>query len=107
MRGQLTSSLSRYSVLNRRFHQIIYRAARRDYLIHALDQIWSAFPTMMMSYFAQAAAPEAAEREAQDLEQHGAILGALERRNGLEAERLMRQHIESNCTELLSVLNCE
>ena len=62
---------------------------------------------MMMSYFAQTTALEPAEREAQDLEQHGAILDALERRNGLEAERLMRQHIESNCKELLSVLNCE
>ena len=107
MRGQLTSSISRYSLLNRRFHQIIYTATQRDYLIHALDQIWSAFPTMMMSYFAQTAALEPSEREAQDLEQHGAIVGALERRNGREAERLMRQHIESNCKELLSVLDCE
>lgn len=107
MQGQSPSGLSQNSLLNRRFHQIIYVATGRDYLIHALDQIWSAFPTMMMSYFAQTATRESAVKAAQDLEQHGAILDALERRNGSQAERLMRQHIESNCRELLSFLDCD
>jgi DNA-binding GntR family transcriptional regulator len=107
MQGQSTSGLSQSSLLNRRFHQIIYAATRRDYLLHALDQIWSAFPTMMMSYFAQTATIESAEQAVEDLKQHGAILDALERRNGPQAERLMRQHIESNCRELLSFLDCD
>ena len=60
----------------------------------------------MMSYYAQTTAPEAAEREAQDLEEPGDILAALESRDGPErAERLMRQHIEGNCEELLSGLD--
>lgn len=107
MREQESPSISSYSSLNHRFHQIIYTASQRDYLIRALDQIWSAFPTMMLSYFAQTTAQELAEREAQDLEEHSAILDALERHDGQQAEQLMRRHIETNCTELLSVLDCE
>jgi DNA-binding GntR family transcriptional regulator len=107
MREQANPSIASYSALNRRFHQIIYTASQRDYLIHALDQIWSAFPTMMLSYFAQTTAQELAEREAQDLEEHAAILDALERHDGQQAEQLMRRHIETNCAELLSVLDCE
>ncbi|MGD9375460.1 MAG: GntR family transcriptional regulator, partial [Anaerolineae bacterium] len=106
MREQDSLSISSYSSLNHRFHQIIYTASQRDYLIRALDQIWSAFPTMMLSYFAQTTAQELTEREAQDLEEHGAILGALEGHDGPQAEQLMRQHIETNCVELLSILDC-
>lgn len=107
MQNHLTQDrLSEHSRLNRRFHRIIYTASRRDYLVRALDQIWSAFPTMMMSYFAQRGEESLIEREAQDLEEHGAIIAALERGDGDRAEQLMRQHIETNCQELLTVLSC-
>lgn len=97
-------SFSEYSHLNRRFHRAIYTASQRDYLIRALDQIWTAFPTMMMSYFAQTTTEFLAERHAQDLEEHAAIAQVLERRDSGTAERLMRQHIDRNCEELLAVL---
>ena len=100
---------SEYARLNRRFHRVIYTASRRDYLVRALDQIWSAFPTMMMSYFAQTAAgalQSLADRKAQDLEEHDAIVKALQGGDGSSAELLMQQHIEGNCQELLSVLDC-
>jgi DNA-binding GntR family transcriptional regulator len=97
-------SFSEYSYLNRRFHRVVYTASQRDYLIRALDQIWTAFPTMMMSYFAQATTETVAERHARDLEEHAAIVDALERRSSEEAEELMRQHIDENCEELLGVL---
>jgi DNA-binding GntR family transcriptional regulator len=97
-------SFSEYSHLNRRFHRAIYSASQRDYLIRALDQIWTAFPTMMMSYFAQMTTSSVAERHTRDLEEHAAILDALERRNSEEAAELMRCHIDENCEELLAVL---
>jgi DNA-binding GntR family transcriptional regulator len=96
---------SEYARLNRRFHRVLYTASRRDYLVRALDQIWSAFPTMMMSYFAQTTTETLAEREAEDLKQHAAIIAALERRDGEAAEGLMRQHVEENQKELLGVLS--
>jgi DNA-binding GntR family transcriptional regulator len=106
MRGKLTSGrLSEYSQLNRRFHRVLYVASRRDYLVRALDRIWSAFPTMMMSYYAQTTSETLAEREAQDLEEHATIIAALEDSDGERAEELMRQHIETNREELLAVLD--
>lgn len=104
--GLTQDRLADHSRLNRRFHQLIYKASRRDYLVRALDQIWSAFPTMMMSYFAQRGEPSLMEREAQDLKEHRAIIAALESGDGDLAEQLMRQHIEVNCQELLAVLIC-
>ncbi len=99
--------LSEYARLNRRFHRVIYTASRRDYLVHALDQIWSAFPTIMMSYFAQTTSEILAERMACDMKEHAAIITALESGDGEEAERLIRQHIEENREELLAVLTAQ
>jgi DNA-binding GntR family transcriptional regulator len=104
--GLTQERLSEHSHLNRRFHQVIYTASRRDYLVRALDQMWSTFPTMMMSYFAQRGERSLIEREAQDLEEHAAVIAALESGDGDQAEQLMRQHIETNCEELLAVLSC-
>jgi DNA-binding GntR family transcriptional regulator len=103
MRDELGSiRLSEYARLNRRFHSVIYRASRRDYLVRALDQIWSAFPTMMMSYFAQTNTETLAERMAHDLKQHAAIITSLESGDGEEAERLIQQHVDENRKELLA-----
>lgn len=108
MRGELTSGrLSEYSHLNRHFHRVLYLASRRDYLVRSLDRIWSAFPTMMMSYYAQTTSETLAEREAQDLEEHAAIIAALEASDDERAEQLMRQHIETNREELLAVLDAK
>jgi DNA-binding GntR family transcriptional regulator len=98
---------SAYARLNRRFHRVIYNASQRDYLVRALDQIWSAFPTMMMSYFAQTTTETLAEREAEDLEQHAIIIAALERGDGEAAERFMSEHVEENLNELLGVLGTQ
>jgi DNA-binding GntR family transcriptional regulator len=107
MQGKLAlHQLSTYANLNRRFHETIYSASRRDYLIRALDRIWSTFPILMMSYYAQRGAACLAERETQDLEEHDQIIAALESRDGEGAERLMRQHIDENCKELLTVMDC-
>lgn len=105
MRDELASiRLSEYARLNRRFHRVIYRASQRDYLVRALDQIWSAFPAIVMSYFAQTTDKTLAERMAHDLKEQAAIITALESGDSEGAVRLLQQHIEENRNELLSVL---
>jgi len=98
------TDLVAYCHLNRRLHQIIYQASRRDYLVHALGQLWSAFPTVMMSYLAQTGNPSEVARHAQDMAEHSAIVKALEAHDGDSAEALMQQHVERNCQELLAAL---
>jgi DNA-binding GntR family transcriptional regulator len=105
--SQAPGNVPGYSHLNRRFHRAIYTASERDYLIRALDQIWTTFPTMMMSYLAQVTTESLTERHAQDLDEHVAIVKALEGRDSVKAEELMRQHIDRNCEELLSVLKAQ
>ena len=77
------------------------------YLVRALDQIWSAFPTILMSYFAQTTSETLAEQMGHDLKEHAAIITALESGDGEEAVRLLQQHIEENRNELLSVLTAQ
>jgi DNA-binding GntR family transcriptional regulator len=96
-----------YRRLNHRFHQVIYSACRRDYLVRALDQVWSAFPTLMLSNLAQTEEQALAERDAKDLQEHEAILIALENGDGDRAAELMERHIKAACQELVSVLESE
>jgi DNA-binding GntR family transcriptional regulator len=44
------------------------------------------------------------EQDARDLGEHLAIIDALEKRNAMEAERAMRQHIEDAGNRLLHIL---
>jgi DNA-binding GntR family transcriptional regulator len=96
-------NLTEYRELNRLFHQTIFKASRRNYLIRTLDQIWAAFPTMLWSDFIQTAKIPLPER-ATDRQEHDAILAALEKRDADEAERLMRRHIETAGRQLTAVL---
>jgi DNA-binding GntR family transcriptional regulator len=95
--------LTEYRELNRLFHQTIFKASRRNYLVRTLDQIWAAFPTMLWSDFIQTAEIPLPER-ATDRQEHDAILAALEKRDADEAERLMRRHIETAGRQLAAVL---
>lgn len=86
---------------------MIYTASRRDYLLRALDQIWSAFPTVMMSYLAQTTTETLAERMAHDLKERATIIAALEGGDGEQAERSIQQHILDNGEELLAALTAQ
>lgn len=96
--------LAEYRELNRRFHQLIFTASRRPYLTRLLHQIWAAFPTMLWGNFAATAHTPLPQRDAADLAEHDAILDALERRDAPEAERLMRQHVETAGAGLVATL---
>ncbi len=101
---QSPEALAEYLELNRRFHQLICAASRRAYLIRLLNQMWTAFPTMLWGNVTAARPDLIPERNAGDLAEHPAILDALERREADEAERRMRRHIESTGAELLALL---
>jgi DNA-binding GntR family transcriptional regulator len=93
-----------YRRLNREFHQAIYTASRHKYLIRTLNQMWSAFPTMMLGNFAETAAKPVPQRGASNKQEHQAIIAALEEHDGEQAEQSMRRHIEESAQKIAAVL---
>jgi DNA-binding GntR family transcriptional regulator len=89
---------------NRRFHQIIIEGSRRTYLIRTLTLIWSWFPTMLWSQFAQTATVSAPNREDADNAEHAAILAALDDHNPEAASRAMHYHIDMARQSLVEFL---
>lgn len=87
--------------LNRRFHHVVFTASRRAYLVHALRQLWMVFPSMLWGSLSATATKGLSEQDAYDIEEHRAIISALEEGNGAQAERVMRQHIEGAGHRLL------
>ena len=96
-----------YRQLNRRFHQVIYTASGHAYLIRTLDQMWTAFPTMMLGNFPATAARPIPQRGASDKQEHLEIIAALETRNSERAEQLMRAHVEESGRRIAAVLKVE
>jgi len=97
-------NLALYRERNRRFHQVIFSASRREYLIRSLTQMWETFPTMLIGNFAHTAAAPLPERDNPDVREHRAILTALERHNPEEASRAMREHILGAAQQLISAI---
>jgi len=96
--------LPEYTELNRRFHRLIFTASRRTYLTRTLNQLWDAFPSMLWGNFARTAGQPVPQRDLADIEEHEAIIEALERRDGAAAEQRVRQHIEESGEHLLLAL---
>jgi DNA-binding GntR family transcriptional regulator len=93
-----------YRELNRRFHTVIFDASRRSLLVRTLAQIWAAFPSMLWSNFARTAPAPLPGRDKTDVEEHSAILAALEARDPEAAERATRIHIQHAKELLLGVI---
>jgi len=90
--------------LNRRFHEIVFTASRRTYLIHELKQLWLVFPSMLWGSFSETANRRTVEQDIIDIGEHRAIIEALETGNAIAAEQTMRQHIEDAGNRLLHIL---
>jgi DNA-binding GntR family transcriptional regulator len=101
---QAAEQITQYRQLNRRFHEVIYAASRRQYLIRTLNQLWAAFPTMLWGNFAQTAAATLPNRDATDQEEHEAILIALTAHDGSAAEWALHNHLSSVAADLLTML---
>jgi DNA-binding GntR family transcriptional regulator len=89
-----------YRELNRQFHQDIYTASRHPFLTRTLNQLWTAYPTMMLSNFPG----PIRERRTLNTREHLAIIAALETRNATRAERLMRTHIGESVRRIQAML---
>ena len=97
-------SLPEYRELNRHFHELIFTASRRSYLVRTLAQLWAAFPTMLWSNFAQTVRATPPGRDESDVEEHAAIVAALRARDGAAAEQAVRRHISLSAGYLLAAL---
>lgn len=94
----------KYRELNRNFHKSIFTISKHEYLIRALNQMWAAFPTMLIANFAATASHPLPERDNTDREEHQAIMAALEAHNPVQAEQAMREHILATKQHLVSFL---
>jgi DNA-binding GntR family transcriptional regulator len=92
--------VGKYRELNRRFHQTIYIASRREYLIRTLTQMWETFPTMLIGNFAKTATAPLPNRETADMREHREIIVALESGDSERAGALVKAHIENIALEL-------
>lgn len=101
---QSPEQITQYRRLNRRFHQLIYTASRRQYLIRVLNQLWATYPTMLWGNFAQTAVSPLPARDATDQQEHAAILHALAAHDAVAAEALMQNHIAAVAEALLATL---
>ena len=97
----------KYRELNRKFHQHIYQSSQREYLVRTLNQMWAAFPTMLIANFAATAAQPLPERDNPDTAEHRAIVAALETRNALAAEQAMKNHILTTGNQLVTFLKSQ
>jgi DNA-binding GntR family transcriptional regulator len=90
-----------YRELNRQFHQGIYATSRHPFLTRTLNQLWTAYPTMMLSNFPG----PIRKRRTLNTREHLAIINALETRDATRAERLMRAHIEESVRRIQVMLH--
>jgi DNA-binding GntR family transcriptional regulator len=96
--------VTKYRELNRRFHQAVFTASRREYLIRTLTQMWAAFPTMLIGNFPATAERPLPERDNPDIVEHRAIISALEARDAAGAGQAMKNHIEETGRQLVASL---
>jgi len=96
--------IQHYRAINLRFHQSIYNASRRPYLIRSLNQLWALSPSMLWANFASTAKRPLDARTAADPDEHHAILTALEAHDAPAAEKAMRKHIEAAGKHLLEAI---
>ena len=99
--------IAQYRKVNRSFHELIFHASQREYLIRTLSQMWEAFPTMLIGNFAITAQQPLPQRDPQDKMEHRAIVAALESHDGAQARIAMKKHILSAATHLLESLRSD
>jgi DNA-binding GntR family transcriptional regulator len=101
------ASVLKYRELNRKFHQHIYLASKREYLIRTLNQMWATFPTMLIANFAATAVQPLPERDTVDAAEHRAIVSALNAHNAPAAEQAMKKHILVTADQLVTFLKVQ
>jgi DNA-binding GntR family transcriptional regulator len=97
----------KYRELNRKFHQGVYQASRREYLIRTLNQMWATFPTMLIANFAATSVQPLPERDAVDVAEHRAIVSALKLHDSSAAEKAMEKHILVTAEHLVTFMKVQ
>jgi DNA-binding GntR family transcriptional regulator len=90
--------------LNTEFHVRICRASGHRYLVHQIESLWRWFPSVMLYEGMRRQEELAPARLAREMEEHRAILRALEARDARAAEEETRRHIGNLSQELTEVL---
>lgn len=96
-----------YRKINRRLHEVVFRASRHEYLIRTLAQMWETFPTMLIANFPATARQPVPQRDDQDRVEHQAIVAALEAKDPQQAGEAMRAHILSAAHHLIQSLKAK
>jgi DNA-binding GntR family transcriptional regulator len=95
--------INTHRALNRRFHELIFLASGRAYLVRTLRLLWSWFPTMFLGTYPATAAEPLAGREA-NADEHAGIVAALAARDGARAKELSAGHILNAGEQLVAAL---
>jgi DNA-binding FadR family transcriptional regulator len=85
------------------FIKLSSRSAVTHYLVRTLNQMWTVFPTMLLTNFAQTAVAPS-PNEVTLKQEHQAIMAAMESQDADEAERLMWHHIQVTTDGIMAVL---
>lgn len=99
--------IARYRELNRLFHKSICLASKHDYLIRTLNQMWAIFPTMLIANFTITATHPIPDRDLIDIEEHRAIITALETRDATTSEKAVKEHILNTSFQLISFIRSQ
>jgi DNA-binding GntR family transcriptional regulator len=97
LQGLLASDdVRRMAELNAAWHKAIHAAAASPHLSDFIDRLWTSIPVPALWL----------TRRAQlSVEQHGAVMEAIERRDAPAASAAMRAHIESGFTSMMAHLD--
>jgi DNA-binding GntR family transcriptional regulator len=96
--------IARRRQLNTEFHLSICQASGRQYLVRLLETLWRWFPSVMLYEGAFRQEELVLARMDREVQEHWAILEALERRDARQAEEETRRHIRNLSQELTEVL---
>jgi len=88
-------SLKEIFKLNKKFHQVIERSSNNKELLFLLDNVYKRSRERFSEILSRK------KRQKESIEEHKAILGALIKKDGKQAEQLMRKHIENGKEDLL------
>lgn len=93
-----SGNVHQLAVLNREFHEFLYRAARNRYLLHALGSLRDGLALLRDTTYS------VPERPAAALLEHEHIVDAIERRQSEAADSAAREHIQNSANARLTLV---
>ena len=94
-------SLKEIFKLNKKFHQVIEKSSNNKELLFLLDNVYKRSRERFSEILSRK------KRQKESIEEHKAILEALIRKDGEQAEQLMKKHIENGKEDLLQQIELQ